>query len=47
VSEKRKIPIKALKNKLIVLKANKERLWCRVRLISDWVGVAKLGSIKQ
>jgi hypothetical protein len=47
VSEERKIPRKALKNKLIILKANKERLWSRVRLISDWVGVAKLGSVKQ
>ncbi|MDG7052494.1 MAG: phage tail protein [Wolbachia endosymbiont of Alcedoecus sp.] len=47
VSKERKIPRKALKNKIIILKANKKRLWCRVRLISDWIGVVKLGSIKQ
>jgi hypothetical protein len=36
-----------IKNKFNVLKSNKERLWSRVRLISDWVGVAEIGSIKQ
>jgi len=46
-SEETKIPRKAFKNKFFILKANKKRLWCRVRLISDRIGVAKLGSIKQ
>ncbi|MGL9732125.1 MAG: phage tail protein [Wolbachia sp.] len=38
---------KGIKNKFIILKANKKRLWSRVRLILDLVWVAKLGSIKQ
>ncbi|MGL9688733.1 MAG: hypothetical protein ACR5K6_03135 [Wolbachia sp.] len=47
VSEKRRILRKAFKNKFIIFKADKKHLWSRVRLISDLVGVAKLGSIKQ
>ncbi|MBA8757702.1 phage tail protein [Wolbachia pipientis] len=47
VSEEKQIPKKAMRKKLSVDKANRKRLWSIVKLSSQWIGVAKLGSIKQ
>ncbi|WP_265015949.1 MULTISPECIES: phage tail protein [unclassified Wolbachia] len=47
VSEEKQIPKKAMRKKLSVDKANRKRLWSVVKLSSQWIGVAKLGSIKQ
>lgn len=47
VSKERKIPRKVIRNKLIVCKASRKRLRSIVKLTSEWVKVAKLGSIKQ
>ncbi|MDX5527175.1 MAG: phage tail protein [Wolbachia endosymbiont of Andrena nigroaenea] len=47
VSEEKQIPKKAKRKKLSVDKANRKRLWSVVKLSSQWIGVAKLGSIKQ
>ncbi|WP_353270074.1 phage tail protein [Wolbachia endosymbiont (group A) of Myopa testacea] len=47
VSEEKQIPKKAMRKKLRVDKANRKRLWSVVKMSSQWIGVAKLGSIKQ
>lgn len=47
VSEEKQIPKKAMRKKLRVDKANRKRLWSIVKLSSQWIGVAKFGSIKQ
>lgn len=47
VSEEKQIPKKAMRKKLSVDKANRKRLWSIIKLSSQWIGVAKLGSIKQ
>ncbi|WP_341822983.1 phage tail protein [Wolbachia endosymbiont (group A) of Clivina fossor] len=47
VNEEKQIPKKAMRKKLSVDKANRKRLWSVVKLSSQWIGVAKLGSIKQ
>lgn len=47
VSEEKQIPKKAMRKKLSVDKANRKRLWSVVKLSSQWIGVAKFGSIKQ
>lgn len=47
VSEEKQIPKKAMRKKLSVDKANRKRLWSVVKLSSQLIGVAKLGSIKQ
>ncbi|WP_341812526.1 phage tail protein [Wolbachia endosymbiont (group A) of Conops quadrifasciatus] len=47
VNEEKQIPKKAMRKKLSVDKANRKRLWSVVKLSSQWIGVAKFGSIKQ
>ncbi len=47
VKQAKQIPKKAMRKKLSVDKANRKRLWSIVKLSSQWIGVAKLGSIKQ
>lgn len=47
VGKEKQTPKKAMRKKLKVDKANRKRLWSVVKLSSQWIGVAKLGSIKQ